>query len=82
LQISHHTSAEIALQINGLRVVQGGLKRRGNSRPGKQDTLENTIRAYLIQLGEAPGELPGIMRELQTRAYVSIENKKVTYQLP
>jgi hypothetical protein len=26
LQISHHTSAEIALQINGLRVVQGGLK--------------------------------------------------------
>ncbi|MGQ0600034.1 hypothetical protein, partial [Aquabacterium sp.] len=25
LQISHHTSAEIALQINGLRVVQGGL---------------------------------------------------------
>jgi hypothetical protein len=26
LQISHQTSAEIALQINGLRVVQGGLK--------------------------------------------------------
>lgn len=25
LQISHHTSAEIALQINGLRVFQGGL---------------------------------------------------------
>jgi diguanylate cyclase (GGDEF)-like protein len=27
LQISHHTSAEIALQINGLRVVQGGLQK-------------------------------------------------------
>jgi hypothetical protein len=27
LQISHHTSAEIALQINGLRVVQDGLRR-------------------------------------------------------
>jgi transposase, IS5 family len=25
LQISHHTSAEITLQINGLRVFQGGL---------------------------------------------------------
>jgi hypothetical protein len=25
LQISHHTSARNALQINGLRVVQGGL---------------------------------------------------------
>jgi hypothetical protein len=25
LQISHHTSAKIALQINGLRVFQGGL---------------------------------------------------------
>jgi hypothetical protein len=24
-QILHHTSAQIALQINGLRVVQGGL---------------------------------------------------------
>jgi hypothetical protein len=65
-----------------LELVIKDLKRRGNSRPGKQDTLENTIRAHLIQLGEAPGELPGIMRELQTRAYVSIENKKVTYQLP
>ena len=58
------------------------LKRRGNSRPGKLDTLENTIRAYLVQLGEAPAELPGIMRELQSRAYVSIKNKKVTYSLP
>jgi hypothetical protein len=29
LQISHHTSAEIALQINGLRVVQGGRNSAG-----------------------------------------------------
>ena len=65
-----------------LDLVIKDLKRRGNSRPGKQDTLENTIRAYLVQLGEAPSEVPGIMRELQAKAYVTIENKKVTYQLP
>lgn len=65
-----------------LDLVIKDLKRRGNSRPGKQDTLENTIRAYLVQLGEAPSEVPGIMRELQAKAYVAIENKKVTYQLP
>jgi hypothetical protein len=29
LQISHHASARNALQINGLRVVQGGLAARG-----------------------------------------------------
>ncbi|MFY9810505.1 HNH endonuclease [Aquabacterium sp.] len=65
-----------------LDLVIKDLKRRGNSRPGKQETLENTIRAHLAQLGEPPGELPGILRELQTKAYVTIENKKVTYKLP
>jgi hypothetical protein len=28
LQISHHTSAEIVLQINDLRIVQGGLPKK------------------------------------------------------
>jgi len=65
-----------------LDLIIKDLKRRGNSRPGKIETLENTVRAYLAQLGEPPGELPSIMRELQTRAYVLIENKKVTYKLP
>jgi hypothetical protein len=59
-----------------LDLVIKDLKRRGNSRPGKQETLENTIRACLVQLGEPPGELPGIMRELQTKAYVTIEKKR------
>ena len=65
-----------------LDIVIKDLKRRGNSRPGKQDTLENTIRAYLVQQGEAPSELPGIMRDLQAKSYVIIENKKITYKLP
>jgi len=65
-----------------IELVIKDLKRRGNSRPGKIDTLENTVRAYMVQQGEPPGELPGIMRELLSRSYVVIENNKVTYKLP
>lgn len=69
-------------QNERLDLVIKDLKRRGNSRPGKLDKLENTIRAYLLQLGETPREVQSIMQELQSRSYVSVENKKVKYKLP
>jgi hypothetical protein len=44
LQISHHTSAEIALQINNLRIVQGGLSI-------SQSTVSRRVQLFERQLG-------------------------------
>jgi len=65
-----------------LDLVIRNLKSRGNSRPGKLGTLENTISAYLTQIGEKPEGAVQLLQELQAKSLVSVDNQKVSYHLP
>jgi len=54
---------------------------RGQSKPGKLNTLMNTVNTLFAEdLDE--GELMKIIKELQTRKYLKINGENVVYKLP
>jgi len=54
---------------------------RGQSRPRKLQTLENSIKAlFFKKIDEA--ESRGLIEELRKRKYVVVDNGKVSYRLP
>lgn len=64
-----------------LSVVVADLHRRGSARPRKEKTLRNTIAAT-FQQKLAEEELSDLLARLEARAFVSISDGKVTYNLP
>ena len=84
LQTIQVKGSEKAPQTNEERVavVLADLHKRGNARPATVEKLLNTIRAKLVQLGDAGDHSGAILNELSARAIVTISEKKVTYALP
>ena len=60
------------------------LQKRGNSRPGKQDRLLNTIRSTLTNHGQPGSMAENIQARLVELGFVSISDSdaKVSYALP
>jgi hypothetical protein len=58
------------------------LQKRGNSRPGKQDRLLNTIRSTLTSHSQSGSLAENIQARLVKLGYVTISETKVSYALP
>lgn len=65
-----------------LALVVADLQKRGNAKPGTVPKLLNTIRSQLSHQGEPTSEAEAVFNELAARAYVSVAEDKVKYQLP
>lgn len=61
--------------------VIADLQKRGSARPRKLDTLRNTITS-LKQFKFKEEDVVSILEQLQTNGYVTIQDGKVTYELP
>ncbi|KGO97496.1 PIN domain-containing protein [Novilysobacter defluvii] len=64
-----------------LEVVVANLKQRGSSRPRTVKTLASTISS-LFQKALAEDELSSLLKALQNKGYVSVNETKVSYSLP
>jgi hypothetical protein len=75
LRISNATSDE-----DKIAAIVRNLEGRGHSRPRKVKTLANTINSlFKSELEEA--ELLSLVKELQKRKYIKVNQEKVTYDL-
>ena len=63
-------------------LVIADLHKRGNARPGTEEKLLNTIKSCLAHIGESENEAVVLLGELRTRNYVTVEGKKIKYELP
>ena len=76
LQISSATSSD-----EKISAIVKNLAGRGQSRPRKVKTLSNTINSLFTEnLSEQ--QLLALVKELERRQYIRINNSNVTYQLP
>jgi hypothetical protein len=64
-------------------LVVSDLKKRGASRPRKVATLSSTIKALLKsqQRGHSDGDVDAVIKELQRRGQLMVEETKVAYKL-
>ena len=76
LQISSSTDSE-----EKLHAIVKNLVARGQSRPRKVETLMNAINSLFTQKRKKK-ELLKIIEELQTKEYITVNEEKVTYNLP
>ncbi len=65
-----------------LTLVVTDLQKRGNARPGTVDKLLNTIKNYLVQIGEPAIEADTLLQELSAKKYITVSGAKVSYALP
>lgn len=65
-----------------LALAADDLRKRGNSRPGSEDKLLNTIRTALTHKGQASERAPVVLEELKRRGWVLVTDGKFTYNLP
>ena len=64
-----------------IEAIVKNLAGRGQSRPRKEKTLANTINAlFTKKLNEK--ELSTVMKQLIQKGYITIDESKVTYNLP
>ncbi len=63
-------------------LVVADLQKRGNARPSTLEKLLNTIRCYLVQLGEPGSEAESLLQDLASKAYVTVSEEKIAYTLP
>jgi hypothetical protein len=64
-----------------LSLVVSDLQKRGSARPRKVATLRNTINA-VFQNKLSEGELSCFMARLEALGYVTVDDTKVTFNLP
>jgi len=64
-----------------IRAIIKNLAGRGHSKPRKLKTLENTINSLFAE-NLSQSELSAIVKELQTKKYIIINEDNVSYKLP
>ena len=75
------TAAAMNAPHDRMAVVVEDLQKRGAARPRRVATLKNTMNAaFKMSLSDA--ELDGLVKALKARGYVTIDDNKVTYELP
>ena len=57
------------------------LRKRGNSRPGNEEKLFNTIRSALFHKGQAEERAAPVLEAFKSRGWVQVNEGKVTYHL-
>lgn len=65
-----------------LRLVVEDLRKRGNSRPGNEEKLLNTIRTALAHKGQDEDRALAVLDAFKASGWVQVTESKVTYQLP
>lgn len=74
-------TASVKLPSEKLAVIVSNLQHRGASKPRTVKTLSSTIHAlFLKQLTEH--ELTELLKELQAKKFIKIDESKVSYSLP
>jgi hypothetical protein len=65
-----------------MRLAVEDLRKRGNSRPGNEEKLLNTIRTALAHKGQAEDRASAVLEGFKSSGWVMVTEGKVTYQLP
>jgi hypothetical protein len=65
-----------------MRLAVEDLRKRGNSRPGNEEKLLNTIRTALAHKGQAEDRASAVLEGFKSSGWVLVTEGKVTYQLP
>lgn len=65
-----------------VRLAVEDLRKRGNSRPGNEEKLLNTIRTALAHKGQAEDSAAAVLDAFKASGWILVTEGKVTYQLP
>lgn len=65
-----------------VRLAAEDLRKRGNSRPGNEEKLLNTIRSALFHKGQSEDRAAEVLEAFKRSGWVMVTEGKVTYNLP
>lgn len=65
-----------------LQLAADDLRKRGNSRPGNEEKLLNTVRSALAHKSVDPDLATKVLNVLKERGWVMVNEGKCSYQLP
>lgn len=75
-------SPDLSTLEGQLHLAAEDLRKRGNSRPGNEEKLLNTVRSALSHKNLDPDLATKVLTALKTRGWVLVNEGKCTYQLP
>lgn len=83
MPIANQNQATPNGELSAIELVLSDLKKRGGSRPRKISTLNSTIKALLKQhkMSNADVDVENLIRELQKRGKLIINDTKIAYKL-
>lgn len=81
-QASKKTPENISTLESQVYLAAEDLRKRGNSRPGNEEKLLNTIRSALMHKGQAEESTTAVFDSFKARGWIQISEGKVTYHLP